>query len=566
VPKGNWKVMAFYLAEGKARVVDYLDEKAMSSFIAMTYEKYQQNFGNEFGKLITQTFYDEPSMHHADRMWTPEFNAGFQKRYGYSPMKYYPALWYDIGPQTAAARNALFGFRAQLYAENFIKRLNDWCTAHHLEFGGHLDQEEPINPTPLNGDLMKVFEYQALPTVDDIWWYGRSNPSYKIVTSAAFNFDHPIARAETYAAYRGLTDKIAFQVAMDQYAMGINYQIPARTVQPKRPELNDYVGRLSYLLQHGRHVADIAVLYPIAALRTQYRHLGGVQFPLKGDEQAPQIMETAYAREGGFAYGIDYQDIGEDLFRGLRVDYTYLHPDVLVDRCTVDPNHHLILNNKENREEYRVLILPAGDTLSVAAAAKIKEFYEKGGMVIGTGLLPTRSAEFGKDKEVQQAMAEVFGFAPDAPLKADVKRAQDRQNFYVFWYYVKKNKAGGQALFLPNTHPWLMDYALKLVLPLRDVDIQMPMAPLRRGNEYEGALTYIHKVKDGRDIYFFANSSPAAVDTKVVLRGTRALQIWDPHTGKQERAEFTAGNAGGEPVTTVHLVLPSVSSLFFIQE
>ncbi|HEV2445791.1 MAG TPA: glycosyl hydrolase, partial [Candidatus Sulfopaludibacter sp.] len=243
VPAGHWKLMAFYLIQSRARVVDYLDEKAMSVFISMTYEKYLKNFGGEFGKLIKQTFYDEPSMHHADRMWTPEFNANFQKQYGYSPMKYYPALWYDIGPQTAAARNALFGFRGELFAHNFIKRLNDWCAAHGLQFGGHLDQEEPLNPTPLNGDLMKVFEYQALPTVDDIWWYGRSNPSYKIVTSAAFNFDHPIARAETYAAYRGLTDKIAFQVAMDQYAMGINYQIPARTVQPKRAELNDYVGR-----------------------------------------------------------------------------------------------------------------------------------------------------------------------------------------------------------------------------------------------------------------------------------------------------------------------------------
>ena len=48
-------------------------------------------------------------MHPADgRMWTPSFNASFQSTYGYSPMKYYPALWYDIGPQTAAARNALF--------------------------------------------------------------------------------------------------------------------------------------------------------------------------------------------------------------------------------------------------------------------------------------------------------------------------------------------------------------------------------------------------------------------------------------------------------------------------
>jgi putative intracellular protease/amidase len=349
---------------------------------------------------------------------------------------------------------------------------------------------------------------------------------------------------------------------MDQFAMGINFQIPARTVQPKRAELNDYVGRLSYLLEHGRHVVDVAVLYPIASLQAAYRQVGGQTFPLGAGDATPQIMETAYAREGGFApLGTDYQDVGEALFRGLRVDYTYLHPEVLVNRSTID-NHKLILNNRENPEEYSVLIVPAGDTISAAAAAQIKQFYDQGGTVISTTQLPTKSAEFGKDKEVRQAVADVFGVSPDAPLKADVRRAQDRLNFYVFWYYIKQNKAGGKAIFLPTPHPWLLDFALKLALPLRDVDIQEPMGMLKRGPYYDGALTYIHEVKDGRDIYFFANSSPKPIDTKVVLRGHKTLRIWNPHTGAQEPAEFTAGEAA----TTVRLVLPSVASLFFIQE
>jgi hypothetical protein len=563
VPKGNWKAMAFYLVEGKATVVDYLDPKAMTAFISLTYDRYAQYLGKYFGNLITQTFYDEPSMHHADRMWTPDFNAAFQKRYGYSPMKYYPALWYDIGPQTAAARDALFGFRATLYEENFVKRLDDWCREHNIQFGGHTDQEEPANPTPLTGDLIKMFKYQTIPTVDDIWWYGRSNVSYKIVTSAGFNYDHRILRAETYAAYRGLTDKIAFQVAMDQYAMGINSQVPARTVQPKRAELNDYVGRLSYMLQGGRHVADVAVLYPIDSLHAIFQNAGGVQFPLASGEKAPQIMEEAAAREGGPAPGADYQNVGEDLFRASRVDYTYLHPEVLVDNCTID-HGKLILNNKENREEYKVLIVPAGDTLSVTAAKKIKEFYDQGGSVIATEQLPTRSAEFGKDREVQQIIGDIFGIAPDEPSKADLKRIQDRQNLYVFWYYVKKNSAGGQAFYLPNTHPWLLDSILKLALPQRDVDIQEPLGELRSGPEYDGALTYIHKVKDNRDIYFFANSSPKDVDTKVVLPGHKTLTIWDPHTGAQEPAEVTPSGTDSQPTTTVHLKLTSVSSLFFV--
>jgi hypothetical protein len=166
----------------------------------------------------------------------------------------------------------------------------------------------------------------------------------------------------------------------------------------------------------------------------------------------------------------------------------------------------------------------------------------------------------------EAAFPRVFGVSPDEPLKADVRRAQDRENFYVFWYYIQKNQVGGQALFLPTVHPWLLDFALKQVLPLRDVAIQEPRGQLRRGNEYEGALTYIHKVKENRDIYFFANSSPKAIDTKAILRGNKTLRIWNPHTGAQEQAELTQSEVNGEPVTVIRLVLPSVTSLLFVQE
>jgi hypothetical protein len=68
------------------------------------------------------------------------------------------------------------------------------------------------------------------------------------------------------------------------------------------------------------------------------------------------------------------------------------------------------------------------------------------------------------------------------------------------------------------------------------------------------------------DIYFFANSSEKPVDTKVVLRGKKDLAIWNPHTGEREQARATRGEASGQPVTTVGLVLPPVTSLFYIQE
>jgi hypothetical protein len=267
-----------------------------------------------------------------------------------------------------------------------------------------------------------------------------------------------------------------------------------------------------------------------------------------------------YAYYGGVVPPeIDYMDVGEVLYRGLRVDYTYLHPEVLVGRCEVD-GKRLVLNNKENREEYSVLLVPGGDTLSYAAARKIQEFYRSGGTLIATSRLPHRSAEFGHDREVQQIVSAMFGVPVDAVVTGRVKIEGGSG------YSVQRNTAGGAAFFLPKAQPDQLKAVLKQALPLRDVEVREEMWPIKEGRAYDGALTYLHKVKYGQDIYFFANSSEKHVDTEVVLRGKKDLRIWNPHTGEQERARSTQTAANGSPTTTVRLVLPPFSSLFYIQE
>jgi hypothetical protein len=278
------------------------------------------------------------------------------------------------------------------------------------------------------------------------------------------------------------------------------------------------------------------MLYPIAALQADYNF---------------KANRRPGSQSGGTVPGAnDYMEIGLMLSHALRVDYTYLHPEVLLARCSVQ-QRRLVLNNKENREEFRVLILPAGDTLSADTARKLLEFYRGGGAIIATLKLPTQSAESGRDKEIQAMTAEVFGTSLDNSKS----------------YFLKTNSAGGRGYFLPKPDITILNTILTDVDPVRDVDIQEPpLWPVKLDMNYDGALTYLHKVKGGRDIYFFANSSDNPVDTKVVLRGDKNLAIWNPHTGETEKAETTKSEAGGQPVTTVHLVLPPVRSTFFVQE
>ena len=63
------------------------------------------------------------------------------------------------------------------------------------------------------------------------------------------------------------------------------------------------------------------------------------------------------------------------------------------------------------------------------------------------------------------------------------------------------------------------------------------------------------------------NSADEAVDAKVALRGDKKLTIWNIHIGeKQSAVEVTKKETDGQSVSTVYLVLPPITSTFFVQE
>ncbi len=425
LPPGTWKLMMFTLLRDTStgrNHVDYLDPEAVGRFIELTYEKFYHAFPGHFGSTIDFAFYDEPTMRWVEggRTWTGSFNRRFEDQFGFNPLIYYPALWYDIGPETAAARNSLFGFRAELYASGFPKTINDWCHDHGIQLTGHVDQEEVLNPVSTCGDLIKAFKYQDIPAVDQIFFYGRASMAYKVVSSAATNYDRPLVATECYGAMRDMAAGNLFREAMDQFAKGINLMEPHGVwysdiidIQPDLSptsqaygayisEYNEYIGRLQCLLQGGEHVADIGILYPIASLQAAYRF--GAGDPGWGG------VTTAEA---------DYLDIGEMLSLKIRRDFSYIHPEILDQKCRVEDQEIHLLNQK-SPGKYKVFILPGSRTIHWSNLKKIKSFYDRGGVVIATSVLPEQSAEFGKTAEVRQAVKEIFG--EDAYVRNDLTR------------------------------------------------------------------------------------------------------------------------------------------------
>lgn len=557
LPAGKWSVMFFTAVKegrfkmfgGSYRFIDYLNSEAVDRFIHLTHQEYYNRFPAHFGTTIRHAFYDEPSFWRLQgRIWTEGFNRKFEEKHGYSPVTLYPALWRDIGEDTQAARNALLGFRAELYATAFVKNLADWCVKHNISLTGHMDQEEIANPVPLTGDLMKVFEHQHMPGVDEIFKYGRGSRGYKVVSSAACNYDKPAVMCESYGAMgEDMPVDVLYREAMDQYAKGVSFMVPhgtwydnvndvifppelsyrSKKFGPELPAFNAYIARLSAVLQGGRHVSDIAVLYPIAAL------------------QAGNVFGQGDAYLGGAIAGeINYMDVGELLSLTVRRDFTYLHPEVLDGRCEVR-DAELCLNNNVNREHYKVLVLTGSGVIHWSNARKILQFYNNGGKVLSVGQIPHKSAEFGHDGDVAAAMKALFG------LKVPV--AGDGEGFR----HVHENGRGGLAIHIPAADAAALRAALDEALDVPDVLVEGVDAP-------GGNFSYIHKVKDGRHIYFFGNSGDGAVHTTVSLRGRLAPEFWDPHTCERKAAGYEHAKVDGADVTRVKLELPAVRSVFVV--
>lgn len=543
-PVGAWRVMAFLCVKDGDPICDYLDPTAADRFVELTHQAYYDRFAAHFGTTIDSTFFDEPTLYRGQgRTWTDQFNEKFQARHGFDPRPWYPALWYDIGPDTAAARNYLFGFRTELYANAFPKRIQDWCAAHGITATGHQDQEEVVNPVSVSGDLMKCFQYLDIPGIDKIGGDRPAERFYKVVSSAAYNWDKARVMSETYGAMGDLSWDEIYTVAMEQYTKGINLLIPHAVwyddrhvtfkpelswrhpgYAPRLPEFNTYLARLNLLLQNdAAHVADLAVLYPIATLQGSH-HLDGPLGHYQGGVAVPEA---------------DYVDVGELLAVNVGRDYTFLHPDVLDERCVIEGDK-LVLPNRIHPGRFTVLVLPGHKTIRWSCLQKIQAFCAAGGRVIATGQLPFKSAEFGHDPDVARAVEDLFG-APNAPAG---EHAQ---------FGIRRHDRGGVAIHLKTLNAETLRAALDLARP--NYDVNFPPG---------GALRYLHKQRDGRHIFFLANLDPKLTHTTVSLRGRYDLESWDPHTGTiGPLASKHVAHAGAE-FTEVELTLPHLRSLFLV--
>ena len=557
-PAGRWNVQAFVCATvSGTRLVDYLDPAAVGKFLSLTYDPFYRRFPKHFGSTIQMTFFDDLTAMNAPDclLWTPSFRDRFNKRFGRPADPYYPALWEDIGPDTAAARVALYSVRNEMFAAGYPGGTEAWCKQRGVKSSGHPAGSYNANPLQSSGDALLFYKHQGYPLTDYIHYYHHGVDGFSIPASAAYNYDSPLMVCEIYGNFHQKLpndSNMLYRAGMECYARGVNALLPHGTwwdadkmaimpeiswrnpeIGPELPRFNRWAARCEALLRGGRHVADIGILYPIADLEARYRV--GEQSPNWGYAPVP---------------GTDYFELMRLLTGEVRRDFTLLHPEVLDGRCSVD-GAELSLDNKENRERFKVLILPACRTVYLSNLKKVKRFYDGGGRVLATTCLPEQSAEFGCDEEVRRLTQAMFGPSGRGvfvakPDERTLKQALD--GLALVWDVRVENAPEIPRVSRDGKDPYVNQSALN-------------------SNWYEGGnrqFAYIHKVKAGADVYFFANSSGQRVAADVTLRGRHALEWWDPHTGAVSPAPCSHDREAGADITRVRVDLEPVKAVFLI--
>lgn len=530
-PDDGFSVLCFVLRDADTGRVDYLDPDAVKDFISCTHNVYYERFSEYFGSVIDSAFYDEPQFYSAKgRAWTSNFNEKFTEKYGVSPALYYPALFFDIGDETAQARNMMIGFRAELYANGFPRVIGEWCNAHGISLTGHVDQEEAENPCGITGDLMMSFKYQDIPGIDEIFAEGRASDAYKIVSSAATNTGKRLVMCECFGANERVDERMLYRETYDMLTKGVNLLVPhAVWYDPTeekvkfKPELsyrNGYFGKilpdynkfcavLQKKLQNSGAVNTVGILYPIESLRYVYFF----------DPNADPVL-------GGPTFdNNNYMKLGQYLSREMNCDFTFVHPDVLNENCTINDGK-IVIGGAVHYQSIRVMILPGMKAMSVKTAELLERFVSGGGTLISVSELPKISVESGKGERLLSILMSLFGNIDDE------SKAYEREH------------GSGKCVFLPYSKRG----ALANILHGAAVDTDVMTKT--------SGLQYIHKRSSDGDLWYFASIFGAA-DTDVVLNGRFTLTMTDPKTGeKSEVAAYHRGNS-----TVFHLKLDKERSV-----
>jgi alpha-L-rhamnosidase len=523
-PEGKWKLM-YFLEKEADYYIDALNPESTNRFIEVTHDGYKKAVGNSFGTTVPGFFTDEPAMHYyhvgMDNFvvpWSSQMFKIFRERRGYDLKPYLPALYTYMGKDTYKIRYDFWRTLSEQYSDTYYKRLRDWCDENGVIFTGHLLFEEWLRMhARCEGNIFHHLKHMHITGVDHLYpkigteKEPDQHVALKLASSAAHHYGSPQLLCESMGGtYWDCTLERMKWIGNWEYVLGVtifnnhgyHYSIEGERKRDWPPSqfyhhtwwkyynhFTDYMARLGHILSGGKHVAKVLMLYPMNSIWTNY---------------VPQKRN-----EIGNVIEFDFYYLTDTLLR-LHYDYDYVDEDVLID-AKVEKGKIKIAN-----EEFSVLILPPVTHLKGKTFDVIKKFVRSGGKVIADSIIPVELLETNSRSAVKN-IENLFGKDP-------AKLLHNFSNGAVFKVSHKNSKGDvfvleGKGLHKANKKNELKKILNQCVTP--DVTIS------------DEDVFYLHREKDGFDIYFLINSKQQDKGTvEITFEKLAQPELWDSTTGK----------------------------------
>ena len=513
VPPGRWKIMNFTyvlappLGQGGQFSVDGASKDCVDWFIGTVYQAHYDHFGADFGRTIRGFFYDEPETR-GD--WGTELRGVLDQRKVDWKAAFVAYKFELAGDDQAAGRYQYLTAFAETWGRTMYGGIAEWCHRHGVQSMGHFMEHGSlyVNPEFCAGDKMLLQGHSDMGAIDavfDQFVMGRrivkdaptwQTPKLASSISHTFGKRDDQAMVEIFGARgQSLTYREMKWWADHMQVSGINFLIP-HSFNPRSPYdsdcppyfynggyeprwplyrvFADYTCRLSLLLRGGRHVCPVALLFSGNTLG-----VGKAIMP----EGLSEVLQDAN-------YDCDW------------LPFSVFQQDAVLDGREVDLH----------QERYRVLVVPPVEVIPWETLAKVKEFYEAGGIVVGYGFLPGKSATLGHTRaEITALVESLWGRQPQPSRIA-----------------CKVSPRGGRSYFL-SQRPNVADIKAALA-----TDAKLPATLEVLEGATDNWLHVLHRQKAQRDVFLVCNQNhqgePRRFRFRITARGVP--ECWDAVRGE----------------------------------
>lgn len=472
LPPGGWKIqrIGYTLLNRKTHnpgsgpagwEVDPLSAEAMDAHFAETGAKLIADAGPLAGKTLQYFLIDSWEL--PQPTWTADMREEFQKRRGYDPILWLPAVLGQCTDSMEETQRFMQDFRrtvADLVASNYYGRLEELT----VRGGMHGTTCEAGGPYFTHWvDALQCQGKQTVP-MGEFWKrnrepdggvnYGPHNLTVKQAASAAHVYGKPICQAEAFTsmACDFIDDPWSMKDIGDSaFCAGLTRMVFHGFYTQLAPERKPGI----YWPHIGTHFSYNLTWWPMSNAWLTY--LARCQHMLR---QGLFVADFAYLQDEAIPAFIARRPDQQPM-RPPGFDYDTLNAEVLLTRCSAE-NGRLTLPDGMS---YRYLVLPhhSGAILADSTLKKINELAEAGITVLGPRAFADRVPKLREDALHTVVVAD--GLAPDLEIRKPspganidwIHRRSNNEDIY-FLSNQGTNMASVRAVFrVHDTQPELWD-------------------------------------------------------------------------------------------------------------